>query len=76
MNWAPSKPREFAERRYRCHVCMDVGWVEVDASGRGTVKRCHGPRGEVCPYDRHRAEEARKKAASSGKPTRGDEAAV
>lgn len=68
--------RDDTSRMYRCPVCQDVGWIEVNPDGRGTGKRCNGPHSKGCPHDAHKLEEARKKKASEGKPTSGDQAAV
>lgn len=45
-------------RMYRCHVCKDVGWIETDETGRGTVRRCLGPKGSGCPHEEHRKSRA------------------
>lgn len=36
MRKTPSGP----ERLYRCGVCQDTGWTEIDEKGRGTWARC------------------------------------
>lgn len=41
------------EITYRCHVCLDRGWVFTNEPGVGNdaVKRCKGPMETACPYD-------------------------
>ena len=68
--------RDLPPRMYRCAVCQDVGWLETDSAGRGTVRRCNGPHSQGCPHDQWKRAEAIKKAAQDGKPTSGDQASV
>ena len=76
----------FPPRRYRCGLCLDIGWVELppDASytteggneaksslrGAGAVRRCKGPQGKGCPFDKwklsQRLERVALKSVGSG----------
>ncbi len=49
MRTKPGRP----ERLYRCGVCLDSGWEEVDSTGRGLVRHCR--RGcEIPQSEQHR----------------------
>ena len=49
--------RDLPPRMFRCAVCMDVGWLETDSAGRGTVRRCNGPHSQGCPHVAWRREQ-------------------
>lgn len=64
------------ERLFRCFMCKDVGWVELDVSGRGTMERCRGPRNAGCPADEERRQRAVERGARDGKKSDGEGAAL
>lgn len=87
-----TKTRVFREEVYRCGVCRDVGWVELEPGskatiqcgatvtvserGPGTWRRCDGGQSPGCRWRLHVQKEAAAKAARDGKPSDGEEASL
>ena len=91
-NAVKTKTRKFQEVVYRCGVCRDVGWVELEPGskatvqcgatitvserGPGTWRRCDGGQSPRCRYRLWCEGEAAKKAARDGKPAGGEDASL